>query len=157
EPALTVNRWVQAGLGIVCMFMIANLQFGWTVFVDPLKKSMGWSIAAIQVAFSIFVVVQTWLVPFEAALVDKLGPKVMVVAGGILSGLGWVVDGQFHSLRALYVGAVLAGLGAGMVYGTCVPNAVKWFARHRGLAAGLTVAGFGAGAAITITPLALMI
>src|SRR5262245_26531932 len=156
-PAASANRWVQVGLGIVCMVMIANLQFGWTVFVEPLKKSMGWSLAAIQFAFTIFVAVQTWLVPFEAALVDKLGPKVMVVAGGIFSGLGWVVDGQFHSLFALYVGAGLAGLGAGMVYGTCVPNAVKWFARRRGLAAGLTVAGFGAGAALTVWPLFTMI
>src|SRR5262249_50349290 len=77
--------------------------------------------------------------------------------GGMLPGLGWVVDGQVHSLPALYVGAVLAGLGAGMVYGTCVPNAVKWFARRRGLAAGLTVAGFGAGAALTVWPLFTMV
>ena len=151
------NRWVQAGLGIVCMFMIANLQFGWTVFVDPLSKSTGWSLAAIQVSFTIFVLVETWLVPFEAALVDKYGPRIVVICGGIFAALGWVVDGQAHSLPILYLGSVLAGIGAGMVYGTCVPNAVKWFSRHRGLAVGLTVAGFGAGAAVTVTPLVLMI
>jgi OFA family oxalate/formate antiporter-like MFS transporter len=157
NTAPKANRWVQAALGIVCMFMIANLQFGWTVFVDPLAKATGWSLAAIQIAFTIFVLVETWLVPFEAALVDRFGPKIMVVAGGIFSGLGWVVNGQIHSLPGLYAGAVLAGIGAGMVYGTCVPNAVKWFAQHRGLAVGLTVAGFGAGAAITVTPLVMMI
>jgi MFS transporter, OFA family, oxalate/formate antiporter len=151
------NRWVQAALGVVCMFMIANLQFGWTVFVDPLSKTMHWSIAAIQVSFTIFVLVETWLVPFEAALVDKVGPRVMVVGGGIFCGLGWICDGQIHSLPGLYAGGALAGIGAGMIYGTCVPNAVKWFSKHRGLAAGLTVAGFGAGAALTVTPLVMMI
>jgi MFS transporter, OFA family, oxalate/formate antiporter len=160
EPAVAApraNRWVQAALGVVCMFMIANLQFGWTVFVNPLSETMHWSIAAIQVAFTIFVLIETWLVPFEAALVDKFGPRVMVVGGGILTGLGWVCNGQIHSLAGLYVGSALAGIGAGMIYGTCVPNAVKWFSKHRGLAAGITVAGFGAGAALTVMPLVFMI
>jgi OFA family oxalate/formate antiporter-like MFS transporter len=139
------------------MFMIANLQFGWTVFVDPLRKSMGWSLAAIQLSFTIFVLVETWLVPFEAALVDRFGPRVMVIGGGILAALGWVINGTIHTLPGLYAGGAVAGIGAGMIYGTCVPNAVKWFSRHRGLAAGLTVAGFGAGAALTVTPLVMMI
>jgi len=156
-PRPLANRWVQAGLGIVCMFMIANLQFGWTVFVDPLRKSMNWSLAAIQLAFTIFVLVETWLVPFEAALVDRFGPRVMVIGGGILAALGWVCNGTIHSLAGLYAGSAIAGIGAGMIYGTCVPNAVKWFSRHRGLAVGLTVAGFGAGAALTVTPLVMMV
>jgi OFA family oxalate/formate antiporter-like MFS transporter len=151
------RRWVQAGLGIVCMFMIANFQFGWTVFVEPLQKVTGWSQAAIQIAFTIFVLVETWLVPFEAALVDRFGPRVMVMGGGVIVGSGWVVDGLTHSLPGLYVGAALCGIGAGMIYATCVPNAVKWYAKHRGLAVGLTVAGFGAGAAITVTPLYTMV
>ncbi|HTJ27485.1 MAG TPA: oxalate/formate MFS antiporter [Candidatus Limnocylindria bacterium] len=155
--APSANRWVQAALGVVCMFMIANLQFGWTVFVNPLSERMHWSIAAIQVSFTIFVLVETWLVPFEAALVDKWGPRVMVVGGGLFSGLGWVCNGQIHSLAGLYAGGALAGIGAGMIYGTCVPNAVKWFSKHRGLAAGITVAGFGAGAAVTVMPLVFMI
>jgi OFA family oxalate/formate antiporter-like MFS transporter len=152
-----VNRWVQVGLGIVCMFMIANLQFGWTAFVDPLTKSLGEPLAAIQVSFTIFVLVETWLVPFEAALVDRFGPRLTVISGGLFAALGWVVNGQVHTLAGLYTGAVLAGIGAGLVYGTVVPNAVKWFARNRGLAVGFTVAGFGAGAAITVAPLIAMI
>ncbi|HTW83254.1 MAG TPA: oxalate/formate MFS antiporter [Candidatus Sulfotelmatobacter sp.] len=154
---VTANRWVQAVLGIVCMFMIANFQFGWTVFVDPLIKTMGWKLAAIQLAFTIFVLVETWLVPFEAALVDRFGPRVMVMGGGVLVALGWTIDGTAHALVGLYVGAVVCGIGAGMIYATCVPNAVKWFAKHRGLAVGLTVAGFGAGAALTVTPLYYMV
>ena len=139
------------------MMMIANLQYGWTLFVNPLNAQWGWSKAAIQVSFTIFVLVETWLVPFEAALVDRYGPRRMVIIGGIFAALGWVVNSFASSLEVLYLGAVLAGIGAGIVYGTCVGNAVKWFAGRRGLAAGLTAMGFGAGAAATIIPLSLTI
>jgi OFA family oxalate/formate antiporter-like MFS transporter len=151
------NPWVQLVTGIVCMAMIANLQYGWTVFVNPIHDKMGWTRAAIQVSFSLFVLVETWLVPFEAALVDRYGPRVMVAAGGILSGLAWVINSQATSLGMLYLGGVVAGIGAGIVYGTCIGNALKWFGARRGLAAGLTSAGFGAGAALTVIPLTLMI
>jgi len=59
------NRWLQLFLGIVCMAMIANLQYGWTLFVNPLDAKYHWGRAAIQVAFTIFVVTETWLVPIE--------------------------------------------------------------------------------------------
>jgi MFS transporter, OFA family, oxalate/formate antiporter len=151
------NPWIQLVAGIICMAMIANLQYGWTLFVDPIANQQGWARAAIQVSFTIFVLVETWLVPFEAALVDKYGPRIMVASGGVLAGLAWVVDAYATSLPMLYVGAVLAGVGAGIVYGTCIGNALKWFSGRRGLAAGLTSAGFGAGAAVTVIPLANMI
>jgi OFA family oxalate/formate antiporter-like MFS transporter len=149
--------WIQLGLGIVCMCMIANLQFGWSPFVPKLVKSTHWTLTAIQWSFTIFVLVETWLVPFEAALVDRFGPRLVVITGGLFAAAGWICNGQLHSLRGLYIGGALAGIGAGMVYATCVPNAVKWFSANRGLAVGLTVAGFGAGAAVTVTPLVHMI
>jgi MFS transporter, OFA family, oxalate/formate antiporter len=151
------NPWIQLAAGVVCMAMIANLQYGWTVFVDPIGAKHGWGRAAIQVSFTVFVLVETWLVPFEAALVDRYGPRVMVAIGGVLAGLAWVIDSRADSLPVLYAGAVVAGVGAGIVYGTCIGNALKWFGRRRGLAAGLTSAGFGAGAAITVIPLTNMI
>jgi len=151
------NPWVQLVAGVVCMAMIANLQYGWTVFVDPIGAKNGWGRAAIQVSFTIFVLVETWLVPFEAALVDRYGPRVMVATGGVLAGLAWVIDSQASSLAMFYIGGAVAGVGAGIVYGTCIGNALKWFAGRRGLAAGLTSAGFGAGAAVTVIPLTLMI
>ncbi len=151
------NCWVQLIAGIVCMAMIANLQYGWTVFVNPLHAAQGWSRAAIQVTFMLFVLVETWLVPFEAALVDKFGPRRMVALGGVLAGLGWVIDSQATSLPVLYTGGIFAGIGAGIVYGTCIGNALKWFGSRRGLAAGLTAAGFGAGAALTVIPLTNMV
>src|SRR5471032_1055107 len=151
------NPWVQLVAGVVCMAMIANLQYGWTLFVDPIANQQGWSRAAIQVSFTIFVLVETWLVPFEAALVDRYGPRIMVASGGVLAGLAWVVDANANSLATLYVGAVLAGVGAGIVYGTCIGNALKWFSGRRGLAAGLTSAGFGAGAAASVVPIRAVI
>jgi MFS transporter, OFA family, oxalate/formate antiporter len=157
RTSVLANPWVQLIAGIVCMMMIANLQYGWTLFVEPINAQWGWSKAAIQVSFTVFVLVETWLVPFEAALVDRYGPRRMVIVGGVFAALGWVVNSFATSLEVLYLGAIFAGIGAGIVYGTCVGNALKWFAGHRGLAAGLTAAGFGAGAAATIIPLSLMI
>src|SRR6184192_3220263 len=150
-------RWLQLFMGIVCMAMIANLQYGWTLFVNPISEKYGWTRAAIQVAFTIFVLTETWLVPFEGYLVDKYGPRPVVLVGGILCGIGWVMNAYATSLTLLYIAAAIGGIGAGAVYGTCVGNALKWFPDRRGLAAGLTAAGFGAGSALTIIPIQAII
>jgi OFA family oxalate/formate antiporter-like MFS transporter len=152
-----MHRWGQLIMGIVCMAMIANLQYGWTLFVNPIAEKHGWSRAAIQVAFTIFVLTETWLVPIEGYLVDKFGPRPVVLVGGILCGLGWVMNSYAGSLTMLYIAAAVGGIGAGAVYGTCVGNALKWFPDRRGLAAGLTAAGFGAGSALTIVPISAFI
>src|SRR4249920_2799477 len=152
-----MHRWGQLLMGIVCMAMIANLQYGWTLFVNPIADKHGWSRAAIQVAFTIFVLTETWLVPIEGYLVDKFGPRPVVVVGGILCGIGWVLNSFADSLAMLYFAAAVGGVGAGAVYGTCVGNALKWFPDRRGLAAGLTAAGFGAGSALTIIPISAYI
>lgn len=151
------QRWVQLVIGIICMALVANLQYGWTLFVNPISVRHGWSRADIQVAFSIFILVETWFVPVEGWLVDRFGPRPVVAVGAILAALAWVVDSTAQSLPFLYLGGLLAGLGAGCVYGTCVGNALKLFPDKRGLAAGLTAAGFGAGAALTVIPIAHMI
>jgi OFA family oxalate/formate antiporter-like MFS transporter len=151
------NPWTQLIIGVICMAMIANLQYGWTLFVNPLDAKYHWGRAAIQVAFTIFVLLETWLVPVEGYLVDRFGPRWVVFVGGILCGIAWVVNSIADSLALLYFAAALAGIGAGAVYGTCIGNAVKWFPGRRGLAAGLTAAGFGAGSALTIIPIANMI
>jgi len=135
------------------MVMIANLQYGWTLFVDPIHHKYHWHHSVIQVAFSIFVLVEAWLVPLEGWFVDRLGPRNVVLAGGVLIGAAWVVNSMANSLPLLYLGAALGGLGVGCVYGTCVANALKWFPDRRGLAAGITAAGFGIGSALTIVPI----
>jgi OFA family oxalate/formate antiporter-like MFS transporter len=144
-------------MGIVCMAMIANLQYGWTLFVNPIADKYGWTKAAIQVAFTIFILTETWLVPIEGWAVDKFGPRPVVLFGGLLCGIGWVMNSYASSLMVLYIAAAISGIGAGAVYGTCVGSALKWFPDRRGLAAGLTAAGFGAGSAATIIPISTMI
>jgi OFA family oxalate/formate antiporter-like MFS transporter len=153
----TSNRWLQLILGIICMASVANLQYGWTLFVLPIEQHWGWTKAEIQFAFSIFILLETWLVPFEGAIVDRIGPRWMVLAGGICTFLAWFINSQASSLHMLYLGGAIAGIAGGAVYGTCVGNALKWFPDKRGLCGGLTAAGFGAGAAITIAPIRSMI
>jgi OFA family oxalate/formate antiporter-like MFS transporter len=150
-------RWAQLLMGIVCMAMVANLQYGWTLFVNPIDAKFGWGRAAIQVAFTIFVLTETWLVPIEGYLVDRFGPRPVVMGGGILVGISWVMNAYVGSLAMLYVSAAIGGVGAGAVYGTCVGNALKWFPDRRGLASGLTAAGFGAGSALTVLPIQAII
>ena len=151
------GRWWQLLFGIICMTMIANLQYGWTLFVNPIDAKFHWGRAAIQVAFTIFVLTETWLVPIEGYLVDRFGPRPVVLVGGILCAIAWAMNSMADSLTVLYIAAAIGGTGAGAVYGTCVGNAVKLFPDRRGLAAGLTAAGFGAGSALTIIPISNMI
>ena len=151
------TRWGQLIFGIICMVMIANLQYGWTLFVNPIDQKYHWGRAAIQVAFTIFVLTETWLVPVEGYLVDRFGPKVMVCGSGVLVAIAWVINSVASSLTLLYIGAAIGGIGAGVIYGASVGNALKWFPDRRGLAAGLTAAGFGAGSALTVVPIANMI
>ena len=155
--ATAATRWGQLIFGIICMVMTANLQYGWTLFVNPIDQKYHWGRAAIQVAFTIFVLTETWLVPFEGYLIDKFGPKLMVSISGALIAIAWYLNSIADSLTLLYIGAAIGGVGAGIIYGACVGNALKWFPDRRGLAAGLTAAGFGAGSALTIIPIANMI
>jgi len=151
------GRWIQLAIGVVCMSMIANLQYGWTLFVNPIADKYHWAKASIQVAFTIFVLAETWLVPIEGYLVDRFGPAPVAVAGGALVGAAWILNSIADSLALFYVAAAIGGVGAGAVYGTCVGNALRWFPDRRGLAAGLTAMGFGAGSALTVVPIASMI
>jgi len=151
------NPWVQLIAGIVCMAAIANYQYGWTYFVPVMQDANGWSNANIQWAFQFFVTLEVWLVPIEGPLVDRFGPMIFVLVGGIIAGLGWLIDAHASVVQVLWLGSAISGIGAGMVYGTCIGNAVKWFGPRRGLAAGLTSMGFGAGAAFQVQPILNMI
>jgi MFS transporter, OFA family, oxalate/formate antiporter len=151
------NPWLQLTLGVICMACVANLQYGWTLFVNPIDDKYHWGRASIQVAFTLFVLVETWLIPVEGYLVDRFGPRWVVMGGAFLVAIAWSINSVASTLPVLYVAAAIGGIGTGCVYGTCVGNALKWFPGRRGLAAGITAAGFGAGAAITIGPIAAMI
>lgn len=155
--ASELTRWGQLIIGVICMVMIANLQYGWTFFVPDIQKTFGWDRASIQIAFTLFVLFETWLVPIEGWFVDKYGPRIVIFIGGVLCGIGWVMNSYATSLAKYYAAQIIAGIGAGGVYGTCIGTALKWFPDKRGLAAGITAAGFGAGSALTVAPIQAMI
>ncbi|WP_420712753.1 oxalate/formate MFS antiporter [Ancylobacter sp. SL191] len=139
------------------MIATANIQYAWTLFVPEIQKSFGWERASIQIAFTIFVLVQTWLAPIEGYFIDKFGPRFMVAFGALMIGTAWVLNSQATTLMGFYVGAAVGGIGVGSIYATCINNALKWFPDRRGLAVGLTAGGYGAGSAATILPIASMI
>jgi OFA family oxalate/formate antiporter-like MFS transporter len=152
-----INRWVQLTLMVACTVMLSNMQYGWTLFVNPMQKENHWERAGIQLAFSIMILLNTWLAPLEGLLVDRYGPRLVVMFGGLCTAAAWIVNSYAQSLGSLYAGAVLGGVGVGCVFGTCIGTALKWFPDRRGLASGLIAMGYGLGAAASVIPLAGMI
>jgi len=157
QPVSDSTRWIQLVVGVICMIATANIQYAWTLFVPEIEETYGWSRASIQVAFTLFVIVQTWLAPLEGYFIDKFGPRMMVAFGAVFIGLAWIINSQATTLAGFYVGAAVGGIGVGSIYATCINNAIKWFPDRRGLAVGLTAGGYGAGSAATILPIAAMI
>jgi MFS transporter, OFA family, oxalate/formate antiporter len=151
------SRWPQLAFAVLSTVMLANMQYGWTLFVNPMHDANHWSRTSIQIAFTIMIFVNTWLSPVEGWLVDRYGPRCVVMAGGVFAALSWVMNSKAESLSTLYISAVIGGLAIGCVFGTCMGTALKWFPDKRGLAAGMIAAGYGLGAAITSAPLAMMI
>jgi OFA family oxalate/formate antiporter-like MFS transporter len=153
HPSRIPNRWVQLSAGIVAMMAIANLQYAWTIFTKPIQAHLHVTLVAVQWTFTLFVALETWLVPFEGFLVDVIGPRLMLGAGAIMIGLGWIGSGWAESIGGLYFWYGVGGVGAGVVYGGAIGNALKWFPDHRGLCVGLTAGAFGIGTATTISPI----
>lgn len=151
------NRWVQLVAALIAMIMIANLQYSWTLFVEPMRSATGWKLSDIQWAFTLFILFQTWVQPAQGFLIDRLGPRLFTTIAGILCGIGWTGLGMATSLPMLYTLYVLAGIGAALIYGGCMGSALKWFTTQRGLAAGLIAAGFGGGTALFIPFIAAII
>src|SRR5205814_5761975 len=151
------NRWFQLVASLIAMIMIANLQYAWTLFVQPLKSATGWKLSDIQLAFTLFILFQTWIQPLDGWLIDRLGPRGFISAAGLLCGLGWAGLGYATSLPMLYVLYCTAGVGAAFVYSRSIGSALKWFKDRRGLAAGIMAAGFGGGTARVIPFISPMI
>jgi OFA family oxalate/formate antiporter-like MFS transporter len=144
------NKWFQLVAALICMIMIANLQYAWTLFVKPLQSGTSWKLSDIQFAFTLFILFQTWVQPFDGWLIDRLGPRGFISAAGLLCGLGWAGMGYATTLPELYVLYCVAGTGAAFVYSASMGSALKWFKGRRGLASGIMAAGFGGGTALFI-------
>src|SRR5260370_16907922 len=152
HPSRIVNRWAQLIAGIIAMMAIANLQYAWTLFTKPMQSHLHVTLTAIQGIFSLFILVETWLVPFEGYLVDRIGPRLMLGVGGILVGLGWIFSGQAETLRGLNFWYCLGGVGAGIAYGGTTGNALKWFPDHPALYLRLTATPYATSTPLTVTP-----
>jgi MFS transporter, OFA family, oxalate/formate antiporter len=157
HPSRIPNRWIQLTAGIVAMMAIANLQYAWTLFTKPIQAHLHVSLVAVQWTFTLFIALETWLVPIEGYLVDRIGPRLMLGIGSILVALGWIGSGYAETISGLYFWYGLGGIGAGIVYGGTVGNALKWFPDHRGLCVGFTAGAYGIGTATTIAPIASML
>jgi MFS transporter, OFA family, oxalate/formate antiporter len=152
------TRWVQLLLGVIAMMAISSPQYVWTLFTGPLNAKLGTTLAEIQVTFSLLIVLQTFFSPFQAYLVDRFGPKLLISVGAVMSGGSWVLAAQASSLTALYVTyGVIGGFGTGIIYVGIIGLMVRWFPDRRGFATGLAAAGYGFGAFFTSFPIDSMI
>jgi MFS transporter, OFA family, oxalate/formate antiporter len=151
------NRWFQLGASLIAMVMIANLQYAWTLFVQPLRAETGWAVSDVQLAFTLFILFQTWVQPLDGWFIDRLGPRGFITAAGLLCGVGWAGMGYATSLPMLYATYCTAGIGAAFVYSGSIGSALKWFKDRRGLASGVMAAGFGGGTALFIPVISRMI
>jgi MFS transporter, OFA family, oxalate/formate antiporter len=156
QPTLSAGtRWFQLLLGLICMMAIASPQYVWTLFTKPLSAKLGIPLPELQVTFSILIVLQTLFSPFQGALIDRYGPRLLISIGTVLSGLSWVLASQVHTTSMLYLTyGGLGGLGTGIVYVGVVGLMVRWFPNRRGMAAGAVAAGYGMGAIVTTFPIA---
>jgi len=154
----TSTRWIQLVLGLIAMMAISSPQYVWTLFTGPLNQKLGTTLAELQFTFSLLIILQTFFSPFQAFLVDRFGPKLLISIGAIMSGGSWVLAAQASSLTALYVTyGVIGGFGTGIIYVGIIGLMVRWFPDRRGLATGLAAAGYGFGAIFTSFPIDSMI
>jgi OFA family oxalate/formate antiporter-like MFS transporter len=142
-----VNRWIRLVAAVVAMIMIGNLQYAWTLFVQPLMSATHWKLSDVQWGFTVFIAVMTWTMPLSGWLIDRLGPRTFMTVAAFLCGIGWAGLGHVHSLPAFYALYAVAGLGNGFVYCCSTALGLKWFPDKRGVASGLIAAGYGSGAA----------
>ena len=149
------TRWFQLLLGLVCMMSISSPQYVWTLFTRPWRAELGAGAAAIQVTFSLLIVLQTFFSPAQGYLIDRLGPRLLIATGVALAAMSWVLAATATSLAGLYLSyGVLGGLGTGIVYVGVVGLMARWFPDRRGFAVGMVAAGYGMGAIVTTFPIA---
>jgi len=135
------------------MLAVASPQYTWTLFSTPLAEGLGVRLSEVQVAFTLFILMQSWLVPVLGYAVDRFSARLVVAAGGVLVGFSWIASGLTQSLGGLYLAYAMGGIGVAAVYGACLGTVLRWFPDRRGLAAGLAVGAYGSGAVLTVMPI----
>src|SRR6202044_2611653 len=152
------NRWSQLILGVIAMMAISSPQYVWTLFTGPLNQKLGTTLAELQWTFSLLIILQTWFSPFQAYLVDRFGPRILISIGAFLSGGSWVLSSFVDNIWALYLTyGIIGGFGTGIIYVGIIGLVVRWFPDRRGLATGLAAEGYGFGAFFTSFPIDSMI
>jgi OFA family oxalate/formate antiporter-like MFS transporter len=151
------SPYFQLVSSLISMIMIANLQYGWTLFVNPIRDAHAWQLSEIQGAFAFFILLQTWVQPLDGWFIDRVGPRRFITAAGILCGIGWSAMGYATTLAQLYFFYGLAGIGAAFVYSGCIGSALKWFPTRRGFASGVIAAGFGGGTSLFVPVISYLI
>src|SRR5260370_3469021 len=111
---------------IFCERLISSVQLGWTPIIDPIDQKYHWGRAAIQVAFTIFIVTETWLQPLGGYLIDRFGPRVMVCIGGALAAIAWAINSVADSLALFYLASTITRLGPRPIFAATVRNPLKW-------------------------------
>lgn len=147
------NPWLQLVFGVICMAMVANLQYGWPQFINPINDKFNWGLAPIKVISTIFIVTQTWVVPAQGYLVDRYSSRPVLVTSGVLCLLAWVLNGIAESIGTYYLAAAIGGIGVGGVYGSIIGRTIRWFPNNRGLALGIVTASYGVATAVTVAPI----
>ncbi len=149
-----MTRWLQLVLGLVCMAAISSPQYVWALFTKPMTAALGVGLPTLQVTFSILVVLQTLVGPFQGRLIEKFGPRLLLSAGALCTGLSWVLAAHVSTVTGLYLTyGLLGGVGTGMIYVGVVGHMVQWFPDRRGFATGMVAAGYGFGAVLTTFPI----
>ena len=140
-------------LSALLMQLCLGATYSWSVYVQNLKTLVGISQTQAQIPFSVFYFIFPLTMIFSGTLVDKFGPRIAAISGGLLFGSGWIISSfGIHNFTYTILGnGVIAGIGAGIAYIVPISTCIKWFPNNKGLVTGVAVAGFGGGAALVST------
>jgi len=147
-----IGRWLYVIIGL-CFQLCLGAVYAWSSFKKPIMSYFDLNATEGSIPFIVFLACFAAMMPFGGRLIQKYGPKIIGVAGGIMVGVGWFLSSFAPNLAVLTITyGVIAGIGVGLAYGVPIQTSTRWFPDRKGLAVGLTVGGFGLSAAL-ISPI----